>query len=461
MTAFVQSKSAFVLSGTTVAVVLPSPTTAGNLIIAVASWFDATDFSATNSPVSLTLKDSSLNSLAPFYSHNLGSLGDLQMTMFSVSPCAGGLTGFTATAPSAGAFFLDVHEVSPDSGEILYLNSLSQTEANSGNTTLTFIAPFLNHGYSGTSYNFVSFAENSEGDTATTSTTGFNGREANKNTTPIDTGSTYTGGAEFYWYGSLTTLDEIGASLAYPSLSFPAIRWKALGAVAQFVSMHVKASTPTATPSAGTYSAAQTVALANAESLAIYYTTDGSTPTTSSSLYSSPISVGHSLTIKAFAHDATAVYDDSVTLTADYHIYTGQCLNPGNIIDGNDSTFAELICGGTAGDEVLVLVNNKTGNVGSGGANLVVDYEITQNDLVAPSQTIPAWKVAGWIGSTETILDSSAPGGGVVARQTKTLAIPSGTSVPSLAARIAAACQIPGSTGGLHLKIYAVYLECF
>jgi hypothetical protein len=460
VTAFVQSKSAFVLSGTSVSVTLPSPTTAGNLIVAVASWFDATNFSATNSPKSLTLKDSALNPLAPFYSHNLSSSGDLQVTMFSKSPVAGGLTGFTATAPSAGAFFLSVHEVAPDTGEILYLNSLSQTEANSGDTALTFTAPFVNNGYTGNSYNFVSFAENSEGDTPTTSTTGFTERESAVNATPIDTGSTTTGGAEFFWFGSLTTFDKLGASLAYPALSFPSIRWKALGTVAQFVSMHVKASTPVATPGPGTYPTAQSVVLTNAESLAIYYTLDGSTPTTSSTLYSSPISVAHPLTLKAFAHDATATYDDSTVLAADYHIYTGQCLNPGNIIDGNDTTFCDLICAGSTGDEVLVLVEGMTGNVGGGGANLVVDYEITQNDLVAATQTIPAWKVAGWIGSTETVLDSAGPGGGAVARQTKVLAIPSGTNAASLAARIAAACQIPGSTGGLHLKIYAAYLEC-
>lgn len=60
--------------------------------------------------------------------------------------------------------------------------------------------------------------------------------------------------------------------------------------------------TPTFAPSAGTYLAAQSVALSS--SLAgstIYFTTDGSTPTMNSTPYTTPISVAVGQTIKAFA----------------------------------------------------------------------------------------------------------------------------------------------------------------
>ncbi|MET8995396.1 chitobiase/beta-hexosaminidase C-terminal domain-containing protein [Amycolatopsis sp. NPDC004169] len=59
---------------------------------------------------------------------------------------------------------------------------------------------------------------------------------------------------------------------------------------------------PTFSPPGGTYSSAQTVTISSATSGAtIRYTTDGSTPTASSTLYSGPISVPNSRTVNAIA----------------------------------------------------------------------------------------------------------------------------------------------------------------
>ena len=63
---------------------------------------------------------------------------------------------------------------------------------------------------------------------------------------------------------------------------------------------------PTASPRGGTYRSTQSVSLSDTESGAtIRYTTDGSTPTTSSTAYSAPITVNSSRTIKAIAVDGT------------------------------------------------------------------------------------------------------------------------------------------------------------
>lgn len=60
--------------------------------------------------------------------------------------------------------------------------------------------------------------------------------------------------------------------------------------------------TPSIRPPAGTYANAQNVAITtNTADASIYYTTDGSTPTTSSTLYTGPVNVASSLTIKAIA----------------------------------------------------------------------------------------------------------------------------------------------------------------
>ena len=61
-------------------------------------------------------------------------------------------------------------------------------------------------------------------------------------------------------------------------------------------------ATPAFSPAAGTYSSAQTVTISDSTSGAtIYYTTNGSTPTTSSSVYSSAITVSATETLEALA----------------------------------------------------------------------------------------------------------------------------------------------------------------
>ena len=78
-------------------------------------------------------------------------------------------------------------------------------------------------------------------------------------------------------------------------------------------------ATPTATPAAGTYAEAQSVTLATTTTGAdIYYTTNGNTPTTESTKYTTAITVSATTTIKAIAVK-DGMYDSEV-LTAAYTI---------------------------------------------------------------------------------------------------------------------------------------------
>lgn len=82
------------------------------------------------------------------------------------------------------------------------------------------------------------------------------------------------------------------------------------------------AATPTFSVAAGTYASAQTVAIADATSGAkIYYTTDGTAPTASSTLYTAAISVSATTTIRAIA--TASGYSTSAIATALYTIGTG------------------------------------------------------------------------------------------------------------------------------------------
>jgi Chitobiase/beta-hexosaminidase C-terminal domain len=79
------------------------------------------------------------------------------------------------------------------------------------------------------------------------------------------------------------------------------------------------AATPLFSPKAGSYSGTQNVMITDAiPGAIIYYTTDGTVPTTTSTQYSGPIAVGSTETLRA---DATATgYLRSAVATAKYTI---------------------------------------------------------------------------------------------------------------------------------------------
>jgi glucosylceramidase len=81
-----------------------------------------------------------------------------------------------------------------------------------------------------------------------------------------------------------------------------------------------QAATPTFSPAAGTYTSAQTVTLSDTTSGAsVYYTTNGTTPTETSTLYTAPIAISSTTTINAIAANAPSYLNSNVA-TATYTI---------------------------------------------------------------------------------------------------------------------------------------------
>jgi len=141
-----------------------------------------------------------------------------------------------------------------------------------------------------------------------------------------------------------------------------------------------QASTPVFNPSGGTYAQPLSVTITDATAgAAIYYTTDGTTPTTSSTLYSGAISVSTTETLNAIAV-APGLANSGVAAAA-YTMNIGQ-----TGIDfpvGFAGTQGVLVLNGSAGldDSRLQLTNGATGENGSAWYSQPVNVQAFTTDF--------------------------------------------------------------------------------
>jgi len=148
--------------------------------------------------------------------------------------------------------------------------------------------------------------------TITSASSGISIRYTTDGSTPGETtGTLYAGAVSI---SSTTTLKAIAYGTGFTDSSVSSVT---------YTITLPQAAAPVFSPGAGTYTSAQTVAITSATSGAsIHYTTDGSTPTSSSgTIYSSPVSVGGSATLKAIA--SKGGFADSSVTSATYTINLG------------------------------------------------------------------------------------------------------------------------------------------
>jgi hypothetical protein len=163
------------------------------------------------------------------------------------------------------------------------------------------------------------------------------------------------------------------------------------------------AATPFFSLAAGPYTSAQTVTISDATAGAtIYYTTDGTTPTTGSTVYSGPITVSSSETLEAIA--TASGYSTSAVATAAYTINIPT--NPVPVLGSLSPAFTN------AGDAAFTLTVSGSEFTAASqiywGTSALATQYVSATQLTAQ---VPAASIAA-AGITGITVQTPAPGGG-------------------------------------------------
>jgi hypothetical protein len=148
----------------------------------------------------------------------------------------------------------------------------------------------------------------------------------------------------------------------------------------------IEAAVPVFTPAAGTYAAAQKVTITDAtKGAVVYYTTNGTTPTTASTKYTAAISVAATETIEAIA--VATGYTNSAVASAKYTIETPAATPVFSVAPGTYATKQSVtIKDATSGAAIYYTTNGTTPTTAS--------TKYTAAIAVSASETIEAIAVA-------------------------------------------------------------------
>lgn len=159
---------------------------------------------------------------------------------------------------------------------------------------------------------------------------------------------------------------------------------------------------PTFSVPAGTYTSAQTVTISDSiNGATIYYTTDGSTPTTSSWLYLGPITVPSTETINAIAIATASGYSASGVASATYTINLAP---PGFTGGSGGTTSITVTAGSTSGNTGTISVAGTNGFTGSVNLTCAVSTSIPNaNDMPICSLNPASVTISGSAAQTSTL----------------------------------------------------------
>ena len=230
-------------------------------------------------------------------------------------------------------------------------------------------------------------------------------------TTPTTSSTKYTGAISV---STTETLEAIATATGYATSAVQTAAY----------TINLPAATPTFSVAAGTYTTVQTVTISDTTTGAtIYYTTNGTTPTTSSSVYSGAITVSSTETLEAIA-TATG-YSTSAVASAAYTINIPT--NPVPAISGISPAFTN------AGGTVFTLTVNGSGFITGStvywGTSALTTTYVSATQLTAQ---VPAADIAA-VGTIAITVQTPTPGGGTSnAWQFEVDSVSSGSTAPTI-----------------------------
>jgi hypothetical protein len=392
----VQHNSGSTESGTSLAVAFPGNVTSGNVLLVAESTYDAETLG--------TPTDSRGNSFTQLVT--AGTSGASRAAIYAATANGNGADTATCSISATNNIHCHIYEV----------QGITTTVDKTGNSTVTSTSQTVSTSAATTNaddFVFAFFADNANG-AILTAGPGLG-----------DTDTSNDGGDTALTEDKVVIATGVQTATATSSLSDADVNV----IVALKATGTPTVSTPTLSPAAGTYATAQTVTISDwTAGETVYYTTNGNTPTTSSAVYSSPIVVSATQTIKAIA--TSTGFAQSATATGTYIISPLAATPTFSPVGGTYSTTQTVtISDGSSGATIYYTTNGTTPTTTSSVYSSPV--------MVAASETLEAIATAtGYqqsaTGSAVYVINPIAtptfnPGGGTYT-SAQTVTISDGTS---------------------------------